>query len=793
MAATLDLGVLGFSLTLDKKDWNKGWSETDGDISQQSNKLKSFASNVGNILKVGIGAAATAVGAALVGMVKSGIDNARELDNQMSKFRASTGMTGEEAEKVKGIVKDLYKVNEDSYEDLVKTAEALHNAMGMNADDIAKYAQNYLDYAKVTGQANEVAVGAIDDLGDAWGLSADEQVSAMDKILVMYQKHGAEVTDTQAALQRMAPAAQAAGYSLDESAAFLAMFAEAGVDSSTASTAFTKALQKVESPAELRKLIQDIENTSDPFARAQKATELFGVRAGPQMAQALGSGNASLEDFIEEMNGAAGAVTNASAAYDDNFNTRLALLQKKFGGIATEIGEKLLPIISNLLAWVEDHMPEIEATISGVFDAIGGAISWFSENVMPPLSNAMNAIFKIVQAVWPVIEGIIKGAIQVITGILSGLAAILTLDFGAVWDKFKNMCSDAWNAITGAISRAWENIKSGVSNAVSSVGNALSSGWESMKTSVTDAWNNITGTISGAWEGIKSAVSGAWENVKSATNDALSTLGSAISTGWEGIKSGAANAWSNITGAISGAWEGIKSAVSSAAGFVADVLSAYWNGIKNVVTTIWNAILGGIIQVWNGIKTVVTNMVEAVKNLITGNFEGLKTNIANIWNGIKTAITAPFEAAKNIVGGIIDTIKGWFAGLSFKLPEFQWPKIKLPHFSLKGDFSLSPLSVPKLSIDWYAKGAIFAKPTIFPTAQGLKGVGDVPGGEVVAPLSELREYIQTAMSDVLPTAGMLTLVIECDGLAIAKTQINYMDMLLGGQTNTRARGVISGI
>ena len=43
MAATLDLGALGFSLTLDKSGWNKSWNEADKDMADNSSKLKNFA------------------------------------------------------------------------------------------------------------------------------------------------------------------------------------------------------------------------------------------------------------------------------------------------------------------------------------------------------------------------------------------------------------------------------------------------------------------------------------------------------------------------------------------------------------------------------------------------------------------------------------------------------------------------------------------------------------------------------------------------------------------------------
>ena len=65
-----------------------------------------------------------------------------------------------------------------------------------------------------------------------------------------------------------------------------------------------------------------------------------------------------------------------------------------------------------------------------------------------------------------------------------------------------------------------------------------------------------------------------------------------------------------------------------------------------------------------------------------------------------------FGAVADFIKGAIDKIKGFF--------NFDWklPKIKLPHFKASGEWSLSPLKVPKFSVDWYANGGILNSPTI---------------------------------------------------------------------------------
>ena len=60
----------------------------------------------------------------------------------------------------------------------------------------------------------------------------------------------------------------------------------------------------------------------------------------------------------------------------------------------------------------------------------------------------------------------------------------------------------------------------------------------------------------------------------------------------------------------------------------------------------------------------------------------------------------------------------------------------LPHFSMSGTFDPKTGAVPSVSVDWYAKGAIFE-----PNKPGIIGIGDAKVPEVAAPLDALRDML----------------------------------------------------
>ena len=136
-------------------------------------------------------------------------------------------------------------------------------------------------------------------------------------------------------------------------------------------------------------------------------------------------------------------------------------------------------------------------------------------------------------------------------------------------------------------------------------------------------------------------------------------------------------------------------------------------------------------------------MVNGIKNTVTSVFDSIKNTVTNVWDSIKNKITSTIEGARDKVKAAIDKIKGFF--------KFDWelPKIKLPHFSITGKFSLDPPQIPKFSVEWYAKAMknpmLLDSPTIF-GMQGnrLLGAGEA-GAEVVSGASKLMAMIKDAV------------------------------------------------
>ena len=197
-----------------------------------------------------------------------------------------------------------------------------------------------------------------------------------------------------------------------------------------------------------------------------------------------------------------------------------------------------------------------------------------------------------------------------------------------------------------------------------------------------------------------------------------------------------------IKNAVLPIWESISKGISKVFNTIKDVASTVWNGIKTTI--------GGIVD---GIKSKVTTVFDGVKNNVSDVFGKIKSGAEKVWEGIKKAITTPVNAAKDAVKKAVDAIKGFFDKM-----DLQLPKIKLPHFKVEGKLSISPPSVPKLSIDWYKDGGILERPTIFGmNGSSLMGGGEA-GKEAVAPIDQLQGYIRQVMAEDRSDEQIVTLL-----------------------------------
>jgi phage-related protein len=463
-----------------------------------------------------------------------------------------------------------------------------------------------------------------------------------------------------------------------------------------------------------------------------------------------------------------------------------------------DVVEKALDFV----AAIQDNWPVIRETIIGVGVAVGSFLTIMNGLKIIGVINTLIAAYRAGTLLATAAQMGLNLAMLAnpITWIVAAIAVLIAIGVLLYrnWDVVKEKAGQLWDWM--------KDVWAGIVDACKVAVEAIKAWWEPIGQWFVDMWTGISEWFVSAWETIKNVFEVAWLLIKEIISVGIEFITEALQE-W-GIADYFAEKWGWISNFLSSIWEGIK----TAAIFVWDAIKSYFifvfNFYKTIITGVWDFIKPYLEAAWNWIKNTAVNVFNAIKEFLSGVWNGIKNTVTSIWEGIKSKasevwqgmkdtitrkvdetkssaeskftelkekIMTPIREAKDKIKGFIDEIVGFFKNMNI-----SFPKIKMPHFKASGKFSLDPPSVPKLSVDWYAKGGLFPA-----NSPRLVGLGDNKSyQEAALPLSpKVLGMIGNKIADTMPQGGgsnrpvVIENVLIMDSYEVARSSKQHLDTM----------------
>ena len=230
--------------------------------------------------------------------------------------------------------------------------------------------------------------------------------------------------------------------------------------------------------------------------RSQMAAELFGDKLAYQLSPILAGTGEDFNGLMNRANELGIVMSEDSVAAGVTLGDTMSDVQQSFQAVVAEVGVQVMPIIQQLLEWVLEHMPEIQAFISKamevaqeVFRKVGEIVAWLAEKF---------------DQYWPQIKETVKTVVDAIKNIWETvLKPIVT----QVWEFVKNMWNNSLKPIFTGIVQFFKGIFSGdIKGAFQGIINIIKGIWNGLVEIIKKPVNAVIGVINGFIRGIASGI-----------------------------------------------------------------------------------------------------------------------------------------------------------------------------------------------------------------------------------------------------------------------------------------------
>ena len=636
-----------------------------------------------------------------------------EFHSGMNNVITATGATGEAAEGLKESYKNVAKSVKGDMSEIGSTLGEVNTRFAYTGEKLEKTTEDFMKFASITGTDAVSAVQLVSRaMGDA-GIESDEYGKVLDELAIAAQASGISVDKLAENLTKYGAPMRALGFDTKESISIFSAWEKAGVNTEIAFSGMKKAISNwsaagKDSKEEFKKTLDEIAKAPDIAAATTKAIEIFGAKAGPDLADAIQNGRFEFSEFLDIVSDSKGTVENTYNATQDAFD-RIALAAQ---GLKADVGEEF----SNLLS---EYEPEIQKAVEVVKGFISNGISFLTTEVIPKIKDFIsnvsqfvsdheaeinqfketikgyisNAVDFLKTEIIPKIQDFISGIsqfisdhkeeinkfIETIKGYISAVVDFLATEVIPRVKDFASWCIEHLPLIEAAIGGILTAIAAfkavtfmqSVITAFKTLATVIQAA--GIKQAILNALMaaNPVGLIVAAIAGLVAAFVILWNKSEAFRNFWIG-LWDSIQETLYGFFDFFVNSWNKVKSFFSvtvtffkSLWIGFKVTIENALTAIADFfintwenLKSGWNTVGEFFKTVWNGFTGAIQTAWNAVSDFFINSWESIKNSWSAVGEFFK----NIWDGFMGAIQTAWNAVSDFFINSWESIKNsWSA------------------------------------------------------------------------------------------------------------------------------------
>lgn len=389
-----------------------------------------------SIKKVGdgvtnVGKKASVASAVVMGAGVAAVASYKSVKEGMDEVIKATGATGQAAKDLEVSYKNIGRNSTADFVTIGQTLGEVNTRFDMTGKAAEECTLQFIRFAKINNIDAKTSVQLVSRaMGDA-GIKATDYGKVLDMLTVAAQKSGIGMDILTTNLAKYGAPMRALGIDTETSIAMFAGWEKAGVNTEIAFAGMKKAISNwgkegKDSSKEFAKALEEIKKAPDIAAATSMAIDIFGQKAGPDLADAIKGGRFEVQDYVEALKKSGGAVTNTTDQMADG--TAVMAKATHAAQIASaEFGDMIVKTLIPIITKITEKIKKFTDYLSGLDEGTRKRIVMIGL-VIAAIGPLILLIGSLISAVGSIVAGV--GAAIPVIGAMAGTFTALTGPIG---------------------------------------------------------------------------------------------------------------------------------------------------------------------------------------------------------------------------------------------------------------------------------------------------------------------------------------------------------------------------